>query len=49
MRYINMACIGGIIIDKVKLKYSEENLSRCHSDHHKFHVVWPWIEPRLPR
>jgi hypothetical protein len=26
-------------------KYSEQNLSHCHSVHHKYHVDCPGIEP----
>jgi hypothetical protein len=30
--------------DKGKLKYSEQNLSQCHFDHHKSQTKWPGTE-----
>jgi hypothetical protein len=35
-------------IDRVKPKYSGENLSQCHFVHHKSHMDWAGIEPRPP-
>jgi hypothetical protein len=35
-------------IDRVKPKYSRENLSQWHFVHHKSHMVSPGIEPGPP-
>jgi hypothetical protein len=31
--------------DRAKLTYLENRLYQCHSDHNKFHIDWPGIEP----
>jgi hypothetical protein len=39
---------GGMILTRIKPKYSYKNLSQCHFVHHKFHMKWPGIEPGPP-
>ena len=35
--------------DRRIAKYSDKTLSQNHFAHHKFHMDWSEIEPRLPR
>jgi hypothetical protein len=37
------------VIDRVRPKNSEKNLSQCRLIHHKSHMDWPGPEPRPPR
>jgi hypothetical protein len=36
-------------IDRIKPKYSGENLSQCQFVHHKSYMDWPGFEPGPPR
>lgn len=43
-----MKSIGGVMINKDSLKYSEKNLPHCYFSNNKSHIDCQGIEPRLP-
>jgi len=46
---IRVRSIGEMILTVGQQKYCGENLSRCHSVHHKSHGMGHAIEPERPR